>query len=333
MIISTGEKLDIRQNQRKTPLMLAASYGNFALVKCLCENGAELDLRDTQGWTALMYGADGGHGNVVRLLLEHGADPDLISVSGEVAADMAARKSNPLLQRIIHKFSEMKGVNAWDDSSLQKNSEIDNVLIGLNAEKYKETFMKHDIGLKEFLTMSEEEMKEIGVENIGTRRRLMEGQLAIHRRSWAKTSLPALSLVDLQSGLRLNCPEAANVVGNLSNHAAYMKASISYMRLQIRLHGPTFVRAGSDVVDPGQLLELLGSCTDHIQSLESECGLLIQELTLLNQGVDRPRLPPDSLDISRRRGAGGSTWRQHMWKCMLASVIIGAPLILKANLT
>jgi hypothetical protein len=60
------------QNQRMTPLMMAAKQGQVLLVTFLLEKGASLDARDGQEWSALCFAADRGHGGVARVLLEAG---------------------------------------------------------------------------------------------------------------------------------------------------------------------------------------------------------------------------------------------------------------------
>ena len=93
---------------------------------------------------------------------------------------------------------------------------------------------------------------------------------------------------------RLTCPGAAGVLGNLSNHLVYLKANVGYIRLQARDFGPRFMLAGSDVVDPAQLLQLLATCKDRMHTLDRECNLLSNELVLLGAGSVNPN-PVDSV--------------------------------------
>ena len=107
---------------------------------------------------------------------------------------------------------------------------MENILIGLDLEEYKDTFNMHKIGVEEFLTLSEESMISMGLEKVGARSRLLEGQVEAHKRTWEKGSMPRLRLTDKKAGLRLTCPDAAGVLGNLSNHSSYLRASVAYIR-------------------------------------------------------------------------------------------------------
>jgi len=293
IIISTGEDPNSTQNQGKTPLMLAASYGNLALVEFLIRHGSKLDITDSQGWSALMFSSDGGHGATVLLLLEAGADPDLVTHEGQRAADLA---TSTTLQAVIEQFAAHKSLGSPKQVSCEteeRQKEMENILFGLDLEEYKDTFNMHKIGVEEFLTLSEESMISMGLEKVGARSRLLEGQVEAHKRTWEKGSMPRLRLTDKKAGLRLTCPDAAGVLGNLSNHSSYLRASVSYIRLQLRNHGPRLMQAGSDVVPPGQLLIMLENCTSRVVALERELSLLSREFVIAGAGTES--LPPDTV--------------------------------------
>jgi ankyrin repeat protein len=81
-----------------TALMLAARYGEVALVVRFLERGAIVDARARDGWTALTYAARRGHPDVARRLLRAGADPTLTDRSGWTAlmyASWRAAESQP----------------------------------------------------------------------------------------------------------------------------------------------------------------------------------------------------------------------------------------------
>jgi len=296
VLLTAGDDLNKWQNQHKTPLMLASSYGNVALVNFLLDHGANLNERDTQGWSALLFAADGNNGEVVRLLLEAGADPNCISVDGETASDLAAMQSNSTLQKLIDAISRRHGLNFDLDRPITqevKKSEMENILLGLGLEEYKETFEKHKVRVEEFLTIREEDMIQMGVEKIGARKRLLEAQFEAHKRTWEKSSMPNVSYSDKQRGLRLSCPDTAGILGNLANHVVFLHASVSYIRLQIRHHGEKLFKAGSDVVPPAHLLSMVNTCRDNAQRLELECRRLSGEMK--RGGAEFSSVPLDSL--------------------------------------
>jgi ankyrin repeat protein len=93
LLIRAGARLDEPGFGGETPLMAAASSGNYEIAQLLISEGARFDLRDGQGMTALdvalhwyaleRYERSHGHPDsiprmfpMIKLLLEGGADPN-----------------------------------------------------------------------------------------------------------------------------------------------------------------------------------------------------------------------------------------------------------------
>ena len=91
-------RIDQRDNESRTALMLAASRGHAATVAVLLKHGAGSDKPDANGWTALMYASsctsDAGGEAVARLLLARGARTDLVNEDGLTALEIANRAGN-----------------------------------------------------------------------------------------------------------------------------------------------------------------------------------------------------------------------------------------------
>ena len=51
---------------------------------------------------------------------------------------------------------------------------------------------------------SETDLTELGIESIGVRKRILEGQVETHKKIWEKQSLHSLSFMDKLAGLRLD---------------------------------------------------------------------------------------------------------------------------------
>ena len=58
----------------ETPLMHAAKYGHWDVVRTLVNNGADVNGRNVDGFTTLMYAAGKGRLDVVQFVVDHGAD-------------------------------------------------------------------------------------------------------------------------------------------------------------------------------------------------------------------------------------------------------------------
>jgi len=69
-------QLCVCQQDRATPLFIAAQNGNFKVLVFLLSQGANPDARRIDGATPLWIAAQMGHDHVVRQLLKAGASVD-----------------------------------------------------------------------------------------------------------------------------------------------------------------------------------------------------------------------------------------------------------------
>ncbi|KAL2853309.1 ankyrin repeat-containing domain protein [Aspergillus pseudoustus] len=73
MLVDRGASVDPVSHTRVTPLSMAASVGDEALVQLFLAKNATANISDHSGHTPLFLAAWWGHGPVVRLLLDNGA--------------------------------------------------------------------------------------------------------------------------------------------------------------------------------------------------------------------------------------------------------------------
>lgn len=72
-------------------LLAAASIGDLGLVHRLLQQGANVDLQNESGWTPLMYAAHYGHYNVVKMLIDYGANVNITEkIQGRTPLMLAA---------------------------------------------------------------------------------------------------------------------------------------------------------------------------------------------------------------------------------------------------
>jgi ankyrin repeat protein len=69
-----NENSNIKNDSKKTPLMIASLNGNLEIVKSLISEGADVNAKDNYGFTALMHAVVGGSLEIVKLLVSAGAD-------------------------------------------------------------------------------------------------------------------------------------------------------------------------------------------------------------------------------------------------------------------
>lgn len=68
----------------------------------------------------------------------------------------------------------LDGMSSASINNISSNcSDISSLLTSLSLEKYDRTFRRHEIDLNAFKTLSEDDLKEIGVGALGARRKLL----------------------------------------------------------------------------------------------------------------------------------------------------------------
>lgn len=332
LLLDRGQNVNARQRQGITALMLAAKYGKTGLVRLLMDKGAEKDMVDSQGWSALMFGVDGGRGDVARVLLESGADTTLLSSDGQRAADIAGSNSFSAIQDLVEHYSKEKTVvlsangaapeklNVQNYSSkIKKFTELENVLLGLDLHDYLEVFNEHKVGLSEFLLLTEADLLQMGIDQVGSRKKMLEGQAEIHKQAWEKPSMPRLGMEDKKVGLMLSCPDATAILANISQHARYLTANVGFIRAQLTNHGERLLQVGGDLVSPSQLLDQANSCDANLGQLRQEVHYLQKQL--VQAGAAKMAAPVDMV----RKGGLGSDWRW-VWKLGAGLALAGAGL-------
>ncbi|MCU4120058.1 ankyrin repeat domain-containing protein [Variovorax sp. N23] len=92
LLASPQIKVELRNGNDESPLMLAAIKGQMDLVKQLIARDADINK---PGWTALHYAASSGQVEIMKLLLEKYAFIDAQSPNGTTPLMMAAMYGSP----------------------------------------------------------------------------------------------------------------------------------------------------------------------------------------------------------------------------------------------
>ena len=91
-LIQKGARVDLKDNQGNTPLMVAARIGNLEAARLLLAKGAQLNASNSTGETPLIMAVQRRDVPMTRLLLTEGADPAKTdTASGMSARDYAVR--------------------------------------------------------------------------------------------------------------------------------------------------------------------------------------------------------------------------------------------------
>lgn len=208
-LLQKGCALELRDMENWTALFHATHAGYDYIVKLLLCNGADINCREPKyGFTPLMIAAKEGLEITVDTFLQHGADISLKSFAGETAQSLAFvyghMKVVALLDRhiscsindsavpsllggpiavenLLNQLSLVKknGNCVNKPSSTQvpslpisSSSDLKSFLERIGLTKYSHVFEEQDVDFPIFLTLSDEDLQEIGIKLLGPRKKI-----------------------------------------------------------------------------------------------------------------------------------------------------------------
>ncbi|XP_019872884.2 delta-latroinsectotoxin-Lt1a [Aethina tumida] len=231
-LVENGADVNKTDRKRMNALMFAASNGNLEAIKYLlplCDKNS----KDNQDWTPLFWAINGKHENVVKFLLEQGVDYTKNDVRGFTPVELA--KYNDL-DSIVALFPEdvyeITDFNAYYSNALEECSnnkpkffwDVCNILIATRSDALLKLFHDKDLSLLDFLSLTDQELKELGVEMPYQRRRILSGIHRFHKHIWNNNSLLKIKKKEAYSNIDL----ATQLVTTIKQVIA-MEASIKYI--------------------------------------------------------------------------------------------------------
>ena len=94
-LLAQGVEPDLKNPRNVSPLWIAASYGNLAIVEILLDTQAvDINSRCKFGRPPMFWAAAGGYEHVVRLLLERKANPNFADEDGQTPLSIAKQNGH-----------------------------------------------------------------------------------------------------------------------------------------------------------------------------------------------------------------------------------------------
>lgn len=104
-LIANGADLNARDLVGMTPLHIAVISGGRQEVEVLLEKKAEINARSDVGQTALHLAAATGQPKLSRFLLEHGANPQIKDADGKTPLAYAIQNKHPQATAVLQKYT------------------------------------------------------------------------------------------------------------------------------------------------------------------------------------------------------------------------------------
>jgi ankyrin repeat protein len=104
-LLDRGANINTRNDLRNTPLINAVSYGHIEFARMLLERGAVIDAQGYYRKTALHCAINGRFTQAVQLLLEHGADVNVRHYKGNTASELASLRGHQEIVELISAYS------------------------------------------------------------------------------------------------------------------------------------------------------------------------------------------------------------------------------------
>lgn len=193
---------------------MASKEGHLKIVEFLIDRGAKIDAMDTFRWTALCFAADRGHGHVMRRLIDLGANVNTVTCQGLSPLEIVPRYGGDGVDYSLYHISvarrkdrESEEKAAAEGKTLKIYGDLETLLMGIKGgQKYIQNFKQHRVDLFQFLCLSEDDLKEIGVDSVGVRKSILQALSELSKQEWTKSSLPTIKLKDKQKGIYFTCP-------------------------------------------------------------------------------------------------------------------------------
>ena len=105
-LLDKGVSPNLKTEDGKTVLMLAAYLDYPDIAKLLIDKGADVNAKDSNGKTALMYAAEKGNIEMARLLLEKGADLNAADNDGTTALLFAQENNQTAMAEFLSNWGK-----------------------------------------------------------------------------------------------------------------------------------------------------------------------------------------------------------------------------------
>ena len=138
-LLKRGAKINSKDTEGQTPLMVAAKGGDLSVMNGLLEYKADPNAQDEDGWTPSMHGVRANDPKVFRLLGKHSANFNLVNKDGLTALAMAVfdNKANAVVAMLDNKANPDLTMGAAKYNALMVAVKKSNLQMAQTLLQYK----------------------------------------------------------------------------------------------------------------------------------------------------------------------------------------------------
>ncbi|CAL8093842.1 unnamed protein product [Orchesella dallaii] len=252
-LVEAGADLNKQNRFGHTALVIAIKQKRNLLANYLIEKGADVNITDPDGQTALFYAAMEGNGRICRLLLEHEADIQIVDRQGWTAPETAQDKGFDRLSELLYFARDTKwkpGLNpelmkqideeairrrkdstVTESLSIREDMSIELILSAVEASQYLSNFRKHKITYVQFLNLDDNQLREIGINEVGIREKILDNTKHIHNVPWQSSSL---GTIPMNNNKVVTAAEAVCMIVNIRDHLQNISGTLKYISQRIK---------------------------------------------------------------------------------------------------
>jgi hypothetical protein len=230
LLLENGAKVNSHDRHHMTPLLYACQAGQAGLASLLISHGADVNKQDLHGWTSLCYAASLGNLQLIDILKCNGAKTTIATHLGDTPSTIALSKG---LMSVVSAIDGSKSSNDKLTSSQRSPHHDERVglvygdlelfLAGLQLSHLASLFQDHEVKFTDMLSMSDGDLEDIGISQVGIRKKILEAITDLHKTQW---KMPQEPLV-IKRGLSLQ--EYSLVLLQLCSHIDYVCSSTRFV--------------------------------------------------------------------------------------------------------
>ncbi|KAI8124799.1 hypothetical protein FF38_11306 [Lucilia cuprina] len=192
LLLQHGAIINVADKYGTTPFMLACKNGHTNIVRLMLDE-VSFDAFDNQGCTPIFHAIENNRSDIVKLLVEAGVNYKIANRKGYTPIQVAQFHGFYDLLELLPKEKEAYIVpskflayNTLRDyipriflksECPEYFQEISTILLSIGMEQFLEYFAKGKITLAQFLCMTDEKLKELGIMFPLYRMKIMKGLL------------------------------------------------------------------------------------------------------------------------------------------------------------